>query len=646
MTTEVFNDASYVETDATNRLSETASTITFTALPRNETVCLAKDFGAGYFATNSYLEGTVNISALSATLGKSFSSTFSNDPATYTSYAGFYIASGDTSNLNIYAYTNAGNVLSSYTGALNTNYTYRTGVLSSLSQYGAAFVQIFSGATCLGAAVAPRSAQDTYQYYTPVKSTNVGTAGTITGTISNVTLTQTQGSAGIDLTTGVETDTGTGRLVVYADCIVATALNVDNSETAKHVAIDEGAGFFDEYTVSDVLNITAFGGTGTLMQYFEILTVCDAAASSEALNDSQGIAVYWVSATTYKLYIHQMIGGASTFSTAGPTLNTNQPYSFTLSRSGTALTMKVWNDLVLTNFAGTSQVGSTVTWTGRAATTYRYLLPVTSYLNGTTSRSSTFTLGGVQRTGGSQSASYTSDGGFRIGGSATNSRAAYATSSGGIRLGGSATHSRSTAYIATGGFIIGGSADFSANGAQSVSYTSSGGFIIGGTAANSRSSSHTGSGGFRLGGSAAYSFTLQTNVQEIVFELYDSTGAPITGATTLTCKLRTTPGAQIYDWSDDTFKSSGWTTISADLNEIDATNLPGVYKKEIDVSNFADGRYQVFIAYSATQSQHGSIEFLVDDGQMVDEYTATNTHTALIDIASVPTAVWSKTLPL
>jgi hypothetical protein len=58
--------------------------------------------------------------------------------------------------------------------------------------------------------------------------------------------------------------------------------------------------------------------------------------------------------------------------------------------------LKAWNELELTNFAGTNQIGSTVTWTGRATTPYRYLMPFTTHLSGATNRSSTFTVGGLK----------------------------------------------------------------------------------------------------------------------------------------------------------------------------------------------------------------------------------------------------------
>jgi hypothetical protein len=288
--------------------------------------------------------------------------------------------------------------------------------------------------------------------------------------------------------------------------------------------------------------------------------------------------------------------------------------------------------------AYTIQVGSTISLALQENVDYRYSYAVQSSGTGSTS-SATFTLGGFLPLGVTQSVSVTSSGGFVLGGTSITSRGSYKTGSGGLVLGGTSATSRSSSYIvASGGFVIGGTSAVSYNGNVSASYTGSGGFVLGGTSLVSRSSSVTGRGGLVLGGSSPYSFTLATNVQEIVYELYDSTGTPITGATTLTCLIRTTPGPNIYDWADGIFKPSGWTSISTALIEIDSVNLPGIYKKEIDVSLFESKRYQVFIKYTATQSQHGSVEFLVRNGQIVDEYTATSTAANYTAIGLLPNA--------
>lgn len=647
MTTEVLN-VDYTESDAGGYLSETATHVTATSLPYNISSYLYKSFGAGYFTGSAYIEGEFNITSSTGTTAQSLIFGFSDTlgPQVGTVNASFFRALRASGSFQIAVVRYESSSATVGSGSVNlstgTTYYYRAGFLSALGQYGALTFQIYSDSARtikVDSVILTRTVSGTYEYLYPQLSVNSGSStDLITDTNGNIT--RFAPAAGADLTAFTEVDSA-ADIVVHANCLVVTTMATN---VTSYVHKDKGVDYYSgNYTLGGLFNLTAFAGAWGASNAVNLLALTNALGKADETNDSHSVEVFWVSSTTCKFRIREISNGSRVSSgTWTDTISTNFPCLVELSRDTGVGTYGTLYLKLFTDIGKSSQLGSTVSLACRDNGTpdivaFRYFNAIQSSDTGATPTIS-FTFGGIS-TGEANSASYTSSGGFVVGGSATNSRSAYATGSGGILLGGSATHSRSTAYIATGGFIIGGAADFSANGAQSVSYTSSGGFIIGGTAANSRSSSHTGSGGFRLGGSAAYSFTLQTNVQEIVFELYDSTGAPITGATTLTCKLRTTPGAQIYDWSDETFKSSGWTTISADLNEIDATNLPGIYKKEIDVSNFADGRYQVFISYSATQSQHGSIEFLVDDGQMVDEYTATNTHTALIDIAATPAAV-------
>ncbi len=635
------------EVDPNARLTATATTLTCTGMTTNETEYWTIDYGASYFTGTYYLEGEINATSYTGTATKRFNLGFGDALGGFAAVAN---QAGMSWNMSasattctpvaaLYQTSVSSSAASSTTNlATATLFYYKVGVYSSLGQYGGVNIQVFSDsgyATQVAQKTVVRTESHDYRYlYAAQSYASGGSADSIS--VTNASITLFQPAASINLTTGVETDTGTGRLVVYADCIVATALNIANSETAKHVAIDEGAEFFADYKVSGVLNLTAFA-SGAVGQMFDILAVTDAAADAGLANYLQGISIYWATATTFKPYIHQAVGGSDSFSTVGPTLNTNQPYSFVLERSGTTLTLKVWNDLVLTNFAGASQVGSTLTWTGRATTTYRYLMPVASYLNGATSRSSTFTLGGVKRQGtGLQSGSHTAAGGIVLGGTATYTKGKVYTATGGIIAGGSAAIARTAGRIATGGFVLGGNSAFVANGAVTAAHTASGGFILGGTAVVGSSRSHVSTGGFILGGSSAYSFNLQANVQEIVFELYDSNGAALTGKT-ISLALRTTPGSKLMDWNDLTFKLSGWGSSTTAMSEIDSVTvaLQGKYKKEIDINTFTDGRYQAFMTYTYTESGvtkyiRGSLEFLVDDGQLVDEYTATNSHTIVL----------------
>ncbi len=62
-----------------------------------------------------------------------------------------------------------------------------------------------------------------------------------------------------------------------------------------------------------------------------------------------------------------------------------------------------------------------------------------------------------------------------------------------------------------------------------------------------------------------------------VFAVSVATGAPLTGATDLFVRLRRVSDGFYFDWSDSTFKSSGFTTLNQTLTEQDATNAAGLY---------------------------------------------------------------------
>lgn len=225
---------------------------------------------------------------------------------------------------------------------------------------------------------------------------------------------------------------------------------------------------------------------------------------------------------------------------------------------------------------------------------------------------------------------YEATGGAIAGGSSDYLRTALCVADGGAIAGGSVAYLRIMFYDSSGGGIVGGNADYTFNGG--AQYTMDGGGIAGGSADYTRVALFAATGGAVAGGTAPYSFTISSNIQEVIWELYDAiTGDPITGVSgSTTIKFRRTPDGKIYDWADSTFKSSGWTSITSVLAEKDATNLAGLYVKEIDVATLDDGRYQIFVGYTASSpKQRGSIEFLVKDGAVWDVHTSDN-----VDVAS------------
>lgn len=649
MVTEVLNTGTpdYIEQDTPGVLSETATTVTFTAMAENTDVNLSKHFSAGHFGNTAYAEGEMKLVSGTGTTASQYKMaymTFASGLVPYTDEVGL-MALFDSANTAVYYYVVANGAIT-YVGSLTKNvaYWYCVGFYSAVGQYGTVFLQMYSntGRTTLLAtgyvalAAAPSAARD---YYIPVHSNNEGYTHTVTGSNGNITLTPAVAD-GITLTAGVITGAHIGHV---ANCCYATGLLTNET---SYDAIDYGAGAVaGDYNVSGILQVSAISG-GAGVQLGNVLALTNVPGHAGSADSAHSIDIVWVSSTTYQLKLQERETGFYQ-STASSTLTAGVLYKVVIDRNTSGGTVPGTLSLLVYTYPNLVQVGTTKTLTLHSAGTptiasYRYLLPLRSN-NAGSGYSCSFSIGGIATTGitVANNASYTSSGGFVAGGSATVSRGAGRFPTGGFVVGGAFVNSRTTSYIATsGGFVVGGHSIGVANGATQAEWPMTGGLVVGGTSASTKTGHKTGAGGVVLGGTSPYSFTLGASVQEIVFELYDSTGTPITGATTVTCMIRTTPGAQIYDWGTNSFKSSGWATIAATMAEVDVSSVPladqyllkGKYKKEIGVSTFPNGRYQVFINYAAATSQHGSVEFLVDDGQIVDEYTAGKIH--LVELAT------------
>lgn len=392
------------EADAASYLSSTSTTSTFTAIPSNSSANYQYiEYAADTYSGNHYIEGKLNVSALAGTGNGNLNIVFSDAlGATYT-WAGLVLSANGTANYLLSTtsiITGTGTYRAgAITHSLATDYYYRTGVLSALGQYGGSFAQTFtdSGLTTLKDSVAmARLGAQNYRYITPVRGENDAVTKNFTGTNGDINLTTTIITEEIDLTVGSEVD-ASSRILRVANCTIVTGLNqATNQNAATYTALDLGVNYFGDYTLSGVFCLKEYPAGATVVKLFNILSLTNAAADALVANVLQGIVGAWDSATTCQTYLQENIGGTPAYSSVGPVLTVGRPYSFVLARSGTTITLKIYNDLVLTDFVGVSQVGSTLTWTGRATTAYQYLMPVASRITGTISRSASFTIGGIK----------------------------------------------------------------------------------------------------------------------------------------------------------------------------------------------------------------------------------------------------------
>jgi hypothetical protein len=77
----------------------------------------------------------------------------------------------------------------------------------------------------------------------------------------------------------------------------------------------------------------------------------------------------------------------------------------------------------------------------------------------------------------------------------------------------------------------------------------------------------------------------QTGATEsIQAAILDENNLAITGLSDIVVSIRRISDDFFYDFSDDTFKTSGWTTKEQTLSEVDATDAPGEYAYSWDTS--------------------------------------------------------------
>lgn len=118
---------------------------------------------------------------------------------------------------------------------------------------------------------------------------------------------------------------------------------------------------------------------------------------------------------------------------------------------------------------------------------------------------------------------------------------------------------------------------------------------------------------------------IQTDATERVEALMlDGSLSPVTGLSNALLSIRRVSDGFWYDFSDDTFKSSGWTTRQQIMTETDSTNDQGVYHYNFDTSAItnasADDTYELRVdcASATNVPQTGEIKV----GQFVDDVDA------------------------
>lgn len=582
--------------DPNNRLSLSTSTITFTAVPYSESTYAYADYGVGGIADTAYFEGQFNISSSGLSNGSSlimgFGSAASNFGSDLNSL-GVILQGNASSIFTVYADINQGGIETDGAGSAtinpSTNYYYRIGFYSGLGRYGANYVQIFSDSgrtTLVSKAINQRTVSQVYRYFYPFRSVGSGLTSTITGTNANITVTKS--SVGLDQTTFTKVDPNTHG-AVYSDVSVLTTLGTN--ETA-YLYKDYGSGYATgNFAIRGLLNVTAFAsGAG---QMANLLSFVNTLGQANSTNDLQGIALVWASSSTFNLKAREVSGGTEYLSTASSTLSTSTPYWIEISRDKSVgafgtLYVKVFSD------PGYSvQVGSTVSITLHATVAWRYLNAWQSY-NASTATSSTLTLGTILAnisTVVPATVSWTQadDTVSANGVSKTATSVAFTQADNTVAVTGVKNAPIMQVNVVQADNTIEATATQKNIGAISVTQ---GGDSV---AANGA-----------VPGKANIAFTQSDNVVaaagalHIILEPFTvkvrhkTTGAPITGLTTVTLAAEQPETGYRLDFSDGVFKSSPSQPILI-LSEVDAVNQPGLYRSVLVTTAFSG-----WVDYEAT----------------------------------------------
>lgn len=131
---------------------------------------------------------------------------------------------------------------------------------------------------------------------------------------------------------------------------------------------------------------------------------------------------------------------------------------------------------------------------------------------------------------------------------------------------------------------------------------------------------------------------IQTNSTEVI-EATMMLGIVVQpGLSDVLLKIRRVSDDYLYDFDDDTFKASGWTSETVAMTEIDATNQAGQYKYTFDTSAItnatADDSYIPTVNCASANNVPQSGEIKV--GDFVDDIDA--------PVSAVAAGVWSETL--
>lgn len=120
---------------------------------------------------------------------------------------------------------------------------------------------------------------------------------------------------------------------------------------------------------------------------------------------------------------------------------------------------------------------------------------------------------------------------------------------------------------------------------------------------------------------------VELNTTELIYSLFvDVEGAGITAASP-SITIRRNDG-QYYDFNDNAFKSSGWTTRVGTMTEVSAANDAGVYSYSFNTTGMSENTYfirtSLAAAVNSPQASELSVGYFISDvGEVLTDTSTT-----------------------
>lgn len=109
--------------------------------------------------------------------------------------------------------------------------------------------------------------------------------------------------------------------------------------------------------------------------------------------------------------------------------------------------------------------------------------------------------------------------------------------------------------------------------------------------------------------------------ERIYATMLNASGATVTGLTNVLLEVRRKSDGKYFDFDDNTFKTSGWTTRQGVMTELDGTNSAGVYYYDFNTTQHSTvyGEETYFMRVTSSSAANDPLEGELKVGGYVDQ---------------------------